>query len=208
MHEDTCDLLDDYLDQLLEGQSKENFEKHLLVCEQCADAFELQGELDSALRSYAESIDCPTKLEYQNYPLKRKDRSFEVQAVVAAIATIAAAILVAVWLPSMANENKIGKPPANKTLSQASDLGPNRTGSLQSLTTLSPSNSSIRVDTILPLDSAASAQTPTLIAPPIVRSIQCDGHVIVHSSQQEDDLTFVMLYPKVNSNKEIKLNAN
>lgn len=226
MPKNPCDSLDDYLDDMLDHQARTNYELHVTTCAECASALHLQMELDTALRKYSKTLDSPSargNVGQKDRPevavnsltskcqaptaLGPKNRSFERQALVAVLATVAAAICVAAWLPSRSlitetsNRRDVNVIPSSESNTPSPNL------ELANLDEPSDS-SSLRTEWIevgnrshLELASAAEAR-------PIVRSIECDGHVTVHAPVHDDELTFVMLYPKVSFQPQENANAN
>jgi len=216
-----CEALDDYLDGLLDSQARDSYELHLETCNECAAAVELQGELDQALRTYSKGINSPSAQPNATRTIER-DYAFERQAVFAFVATVAAAICAVVWLPNFGSSKTATTNKRGVQVSASSDVtesvkDPAQIGNAEQIQESAetredvpsePSSSSLRSEWIQPGQGSHLEMASAIEISPIVRTIECEGHVTVHSPAKNDELTFVMLYPKVSFQKKEDANAN
>ncbi len=70
-----CSQLDDYLCGELRDTENRAFEAHTGVCQACAEAVELDGQLMNRLREASTTLECPSRIAIELTKPQRTDRS-------------------------------------------------------------------------------------------------------------------------------------
>ncbi len=185
MQTDLCNLLDDYLDDLLDARDSRLFRQHMAACLDCAKAVAQQQELDDSLRAFAGQLHAPQKRadaaprsglkigrDIQR-PAQSPDRSSRHLAFVALL--VAACLLVAFlvpidWSPKPGQANTQNTRPEHNA-----------------------PNSLVMTDEPGPPDDHRQPKT-------LVHRIQSISHIAAQPIE-DDDLTIVMLYPRISAGK-------
>ena len=101
MKETTCDLIDSFLDDDMNQMDRDSFQNHVTECPQCALAIANQSAMDSALRSYAETLEPKTKMVFPPahsvLPLEATPTFWRRNALALAEACAVAMVVAAIW---------------------------------------------------------------------------------------------------------------
>ena len=178
MHDPTCDNLDAYLLQELEGDSLLSFRQHLTQCETCRESLQQQADLDRLLQLNADRLAAATRVtdlaeRVESRIVRHRRRSRTIGIVTVLVPTVVCAILF--WSRP---ENTNRSSPQQKSL-------------VQTEAEQTPIEN-IPEESVLP-----SVRTEVQADPP---QVQVSGDVVALEIESGDPtITIIQIYPTVRS---------
>lgn len=173
MTDSHCTRIDSYIDGFATEQQRIEVERHLKRCDACRAIVEQHREYDRALRRHAATINPPKHLA-EPMALAHSGRQ-KVRRLFVVVAAVAASLILPVVIHFRRDQGS-GRPLVDRTFQPTPKAPPSEA----------------------PIDRTKLA----IASSPQINAVDSSTHVVVIDPESEDDITFVMLYPIIQSNRE------